>query len=459
MAERLERLSLVDLTNLEVEAPDTPMHQGALGVIDGAALLDDGGRVRIEALRNHLAARLDRVPQLRRKLHRTAPLEGRPLWVDDPSFRIEDHVLVERLRAPGGERAAMDFAEARMSALMDRRHPMWTLWFLEGYGEGRVGIFLKLHHALADGRAILNIIGLLFDLEPGAVDATPASWSPVPAPGHVALIRDNAARKLEALGRAMRRLAHPVALAQSAAAGCRAIWASISAGTGTPKTSLNRPIGLARRVGVIRFRLAEVKAAAHARGVKVNDIILEVIAASLGEVMAGRGERTGGVSISASMAVLESSTGGSALVGNHAGTMIVRLPVGPIGAEPRITAVANETARAKRSQVGVVSQGLMVLLAVSGLTRFFIRRQRIVNILATNLAGPPFPLYVAGARLLDAFPITPIAGNVTASFAALSYDGMLDLSVHADGDAWPDFDLLMAAMGRSWSELTLAEAA
>jgi diacylglycerol O-acyltransferase len=90
-----------------------------------------------------------------------------------------------------------------------------------------------------------------------------------------------------------------------------------------------------------------------------------------------------------------------------------------------------------------------VLLASTGLTRLFIRRQHFVNVLVTNLAGPRFPLYVAGARLIDAFAITPIAGNITASFAVLSYDGGLDLSVHVDADAWPDLEVLVGRMSPS----------
>jgi len=97
----LERLTLVDLTNLAVEAEDTPMHQGALGILEGEQLLDVDGRVRIGRIRAHLHGRLAGVPALRRRLWQTGPFEGRPLWVDDCGFRIEDHVLVERLKAHG----------------------------------------------------------------------------------------------------------------------------------------------------------------------------------------------------------------------------------------------------------------------------------------------------------------------------------------------------------------------
>ena len=455
----IERLSLVDLTNLAVEAEDTPMHQGALAVLDAAPLLDSEGHVRIESIRAHLGSRLERVPSLRRKLWNTRPFEGRPLWVDDPDFRIENHVFAAELRAPGGEQAAFEFAERRMEDLMNRSRPLWQLWFLEGYGGGKVAMFLKLHHVLADGSAILNIVSLLFDVESGVEsESASAPWTPAAPPRHGALIRDNVVQKGIAVERAGRKLAHPVLLLRSFAASCRGMWAAMREGLGTPKTSFNRPIGAHRALGVLRLSLAELKQVAHAHEVKVNDVILALVAGGLRRVMLLRGEPTEGVAMRASMAV-QLAPGTAAVSGNHAGTMIVPLPVAAMSAAERLAAIAAATARAKQVQRGAVPQAVMVLLAISGLTRFFIRRQRLVNILATNLAGPPFPVYVVGARLLDAFAITPVAGNVTASFAALSYCGHLDLSVDVDRDAWPDVELLMRGMELAWRELGLAIAA
>jgi diacylglycerol O-acyltransferase len=455
----IERLSLVDLTNLAVEAADTPMHQGGLGVLDGAQLLDSNGRVRIEGVRAYLESRLDRVPELRRRLRKTGPLEGAPIWVDDPSFRIENHVLVAHLPAPGGERRAIEFAIETMAGLMDRSRPLWQLWLLEGYSPGEVGVFLKLHHVLADGTAILKIITLLFDLQPGTVEAPAKSWSPAPAPTHGLLIRDNIARKGDAVIRAARRLAHPVVLLGSTALSCRGLWETFKEGFGAPHTSLNRPIGSRRGLAVLRLPLRDVKDLAHARGVKVNDVILNLVAGGLREVLLARGERVDGISLRAAMAVLMPTSEADSVVGNHAGTMIVPLSVGEGNPAIRLTAIAAATARAKGKQRAAVSQLFTVAMAVSGLTRFFIRRQHLVNVLETNLSGPPFPLYIAGARLRDAYAITPVAGNVTASFAALSYNGSLDLSVHVDADAWPDLDTLMRAMSAEWRALVPAMAA
>jgi diacylglycerol O-acyltransferase / wax synthase len=448
---RLERLSLVDLTNLAVEASDTPMHQGGLGVLDGRHLLDSSGHVRIERIRAHIEARLDRVPELRRKLWLTGPFEGRPLWVDDPTFRIEDHVLLAQLPAPGGERRAMEFANEKMAALMDRSRPLWQL---EGYGPGEVGLFLKLHHVVADGMATLKIVALLFDLEPGVVESATKTWSPVSPPAYGVLVRDNIVRKRHLFAGAARRLAHPLLFLASAAVSCRGLWETLTAGSGAPHSSLNRPIGSTRDIAVLRLPLSDMKELAHARNVKVNDVILNLVAGGLRHVLIARGERVDGISIRASMAVLLSSSETSGPVGNHAGTMIVPLPVGEADSARRLAAIAAATARAKRMQRAVISQLFTVLLSVSGLTRFFIRRQHLVNVLVTNLAVLHFALFVAGARMRDAFAITPVAGNVTVSFAALSYNGNLDLSVHVEADAWPDLDILMRGMSSDWGEVS-----
>ncbi len=452
--ERFQRLSLADLTNLAEEAPDTPMHQGALGVLDGALLRDDG-TVDIERVRAHVSARLARVPELRRMLRRTAPLEGRPLWVDDPGFSIDRHVLLHRLNPPGGEPEALRFAEERMAGLMDRSHPLWELWLLEGYGAGKVGIFFKVHHVFADGPAILNIVARLFDVEP-RVDTLPIDgWSPSPAPSWRALVAENLARKTVMWAGAVRRVLHPRRLARACKRSALSTWEAFRQGRGAPHTSLNRPIGPRRRVAVLRLDLEEVRRSAHARGATVNDVFLALIAAGLREVMRSRGEKLERP-LHASMAVSMRGSAESA-IGNHVGTMVVRLPV-EIADGERLAAVAAASRAAKSRQEAAVPQTLMVLLAMSRLMRVFIRHQHLVNVLATNLRGPAFPLYIAGSRLEDAVAVPPIAGNVTVSFAALSYSGRLDVSVHADADAWPDLDLLVEAMDRAWSALRTAVA-
>ena len=323
-------------------------------------------------------------------------------------------------------------------------------------GTARSGIFLKLHHVFADGQAILRIVGLLFDLEPGVVQTNPSIWTAVPPPSPWSLAIDNLARKGRLIARGGRRLAHPVLLARSARDIASAIWATVREGRGAPRTSLNVPIGPTRRVGAITLSLSEVKALAHAEGVKVNDIFMDLIAGGLREVLLQRRFAIDGMRIRASMAVAQKVAGDDEHLGNHVGTMIVPLPIDVDDVRARLALIAAASLQAKARQRSAVPQTFMAVLALTGLSRFMIRRQHLVNVLVTNLPGPPFPLYVAGARLESVVPIPPIAGNVTASFAAFSYDGHMTLSVHADGRAWPDLDVLMHGMEWTWRRLSPA---
>ena len=442
------------MTNLALEAPDTLMHQAGLGVLEAGPLLDPDGRVRIELIRKRLGPKVEQTPELHQVLHPTGFLQGRPLWIDDPGFKIENHVHVATLAAPGGLPAALRFVEATLGELMDRSRPLWHLWFLEGYAPDRIAVVLKTHHALLDGPAMVNLIAQLFDLEPNPEPPPAIQWTPVPPPSGRALIADNFRIAWGDLGRGFRRLGHPVRLARAARATVRGAWETVRQGRGAPLTSLNRPIGSARRFAVCSIPLREVERVAHGSNVKVNDVFLDLVAGGLRAVLLSRGEPVDNVTLHASIAVSMHPAGDETTLGNKVGTVLVPLPLGDPNPIARLRPIAAGTAVAKSKQRAVVTPAFMSVLAKSGLTRRFIRRQRMLNVLSTNLRGPAFPLYVAGARVLEIYAAPPIAGNVTVSFAALSYEGDFNISVVADAAAWPDLDVLMDGIRACWLDLS-----
>jgi diacylglycerol O-acyltransferase len=130
-----------------------PQEIGALAILDGSSLLDPGGRFRIEAVRDVVAARLHLVPRFRQLLYIPRRGLGGPLWVDAPAFDLSDHVRVVPLPAPGDEAALLLAAEQLRRRRLDRSRPLWQMCFLPGLPENRVGMFVKMHHAIADGIA------------------------------------------------------------------------------------------------------------------------------------------------------------------------------------------------------------------------------------------------------------------------------------------------------------------
>lgn len=133
MGRRFDRLSATDLTNLAVEAADTPAHIGALLVVDGGALLDADGRLRMTIVRAGIERRLDRVPKLLKVVYRPGLLAGRSLWVDDPAFAIDRHVDVAEAAAPGGGRAV---AQAHGAPHGPAAEPLRSSTFRSGLAGG-----------------------------------------------------------------------------------------------------------------------------------------------------------------------------------------------------------------------------------------------------------------------------------------------------------------------------------
>ncbi|HUC04607.1 MAG TPA: WS/DGAT domain-containing protein, partial [Acidimicrobiales bacterium] len=82
-----------------------------------------------------------------------------------------------------------------------------------------------------------------------------------------------------------------------------------------------------------------------------------------------------------------------------------------------------------------------------------VHHQPLFNLVVTNVPGPGFPLYLLGAKMLEAIPVVPLAGNLTLGVAGLSYDGKFTVGLLADPEACPDLDKFVHGMERSLEHL------
>jgi WS/DGAT/MGAT family acyltransferase len=209
-----------------------------------------------------------------------------------------------------------------------------------------------------------------------------------------------------------------------------------------PTISLNRPIGWHRRFALIRSDLGDAKRVAHQHDAKVNDVLMTVLAAGLRAVLIGRGERVDGVVLRAAVPVSLHDRHAAAR-GNRDGMMAVPLPVGEPDDVRRLEQIAAETA--VRKQKRYLPGG--ALFRSSFIQRALLRgmaRQRFMNTYAANVPGPPAPLFFAGGRVLDMFPIVPLEGNISIGVGALSYAGQFNITVVADRDLVPDLEVFVA---------------
>jgi diacylglycerol O-acyltransferase / wax synthase len=426
---------------------------GGLAVLDGTSLLDADGRVRIEVVVRQLEPRLHLVPRFRQRLYRPRLGLGWPLWVDAPAFDLADHIRVHPVAAPGDEAQLLQACQELARRRLDPARRLWELWLLPGLPERRVGVFFKLHHAFADGAAGVAAFGALLDLTADAPTPVAPPWLPTPIPTAGRLLRDNLRRRCQGLGRASRGLAHPGSTLRRARRALPA-WREFLAEQRAPRTSLNRPIGAGRRVAIVRSRLDLAKQIAHAHHTTVNDVVLAAVAGGLRQLLASRAEPVDQLVLRAMVPIsLHQEQPGQAQ-GNKDAWMIVPLPLGEPEAVRRLQLIAAQTAERKHKTRPQTGSGIS---ASPLFQRAFLRgfaRQRLMNTSITNVPGPPVPLYLAGARLLELFPTVSLMGNLTLVVAVLSYAGQLNLTAVADHDACPDVEVFTQGVRSTLDDLT-----
>jgi len=438
----MERLTAEDRLMLW---PDDrwPQDIGALAVLDGASLLDPGGQFRIEAARQAVEARLHLVPRFRQLLHVPRRGLGGPLWADAPSFDLADHVRVMGVSAPADDAALLGVAERLRRRRLDRSRPLWEMWFLTGLPERRIGLFARMHHAIADGIAGVATLGTFLDATPGAPAGSARPWTPAPPPSAQALFADNLRRQAAGVGGAFSALARPAAALRQARSAVPAMHGTFSAPP-TTRTSLDQVVGPDRRLAVIRGNLDLARQAAHRHGAKVNDVLLAITAAGLHGLLRGRGELVEDLALPIYVPItLREAQHREQARGNMIGQMVVLLPIGESDPGARLGQIAAEAARQKASSHPNLGTMFRSRLARRALLAFLDRHP--VSVTTADVPGPPQPVYFARARLLEVFPVLPLIAKVTLGIGALSYAGQLNITVVADRDAVPDLNAFAAA--------------
>jgi len=449
----LDRVTASDLFLLRWDDYGWSSDIGGLAILDGTSLLDRDGRVRIAGVREQLGPRLPLVPRFRQLLYRPPLGLGWPLWVDAPRFDLAGHIRVCPLTAPGGETQLMQTCQELARRRLDPARPLWELWLLPGLPDRRVGAYMRLHHVIADGAAALAAFGALLDQAADAPAQAMPVWTPAPIPAARQLLADNLRRRQQEVSRGWSGLTHPGRTLHQARVAWPA-WQEVLTEHPAPHTSLNHPVGAGRRLAIIRRRLDPAKQVAHAHHATVNDVVLGAVAGGLRELLASRGEDVRGLVQRAMVTISTHHEQPGQARGNKPGWMMVPLPLGEPDPVRRLELIAAETAARKHKARPEAGSGIFRFAAAQRAWYRHFPRQRSVNLVVTNVAGPPVPLYLAGARLLELFPMMPVMGNLTLVVGVLSYAGQLNLTAAADHDRCPDLEIFTRGVRTALDDLT-----
>jgi len=438
----IDRLTAED--QLMVDASTAwPQDIAALAILDGSVLFDPNGRFRIEAAREAIQARLHLVPRFRQCIRSPRRGLGGPYWADASAFDIDDHVGVIQLAAPADEAELLRATERLRRRRLDPSRPLWELCFLTGLGEGRVGLFVRMHHAIADGRAALTLVAAFLDLAPDPPFQPAPEWPPADRPASAMLLADTLWRHVRSVAGVTATLLRP----RSTIRGLRAGWPAARELFAEPpgsKTSLDRRVGPDRNVALIRTSLHDVKRIARMHDATTNDVLLAVTAAGLRALLMSRGEPVEGVTTPVYVPVSLRGRMHGRTPGNDIAQMVVPLRLGESDPGRRLAQISAQTAiRKARPRTSLGS--LFRVRFVRRRLLIAIDRQR-VNVTTASLPGSSRPLFFAGARLLEVFPILPLIAKVALGVGAVTYAGTLRIGVTADRDAYPDLEVFAAAV-------------
>lgn len=436
---RLERLSAADRYVLMWDNFGWSGDIGALATLDAGGLLGDDGQVRIEHVRAHIESRLHLLPRFRQRLYRPRYGLGGPLWVDAPAFDITDHIRVHPVPFPGDRQQFLQEAERLAAQRLDASRPLWQLWLLPGMPEHRMGLFVKLHHAVADGAAGVAAISALFDLSADQPTAPAAPWTPAPSPTTGQLLHDNLGQRIQQVDHVWQSLIHPGRTLR-AMRSTWPTWREFFAEERAPRTSLNRPIGTQRRLVTASSPLESVKQIAHTQHAKVNDVVLTAVAGGLRAMLLGRGETVEKLTLRVMVPIsLHRGDPGQA-VGNQDSWIVIPLRLDQPDPTSRLRTIAAETTARKDKTHPEVGSGIFGFALAQRVFLHLFAHQRLFNVTATNVAGPPVPVYLAGAPLLELFPVVSLVANLPIAVAVLSYAGQLTLTAVGDADTCADMD-------------------
>jgi diacylglycerol O-acyltransferase len=440
-----DRLTGLDASFLHLEDGAAHMHVAGVMIFEGSPPPYDD---LLEAIER----RLGLVPRYRQRLAFVPLGQGRPKWVDDPHLNLRYHVRSTALPAPGSEQQLKDLAGRVFAQQLDRDKPLWEIWLVEGLEGDRFAMLSKTHHALVDGISGVDIMSVLFDTspDPAAPTDTGERWLPRPLPSPVQLLGEalmeratipgELVRSVRSIFRGPRRVVEGL---RDAAVGVGAMaWAGLNP---APSSPYNKSIGPHRRYTWVRANLADIKAIKNELGGTVNDVVLATVAGALGKHLRRRGHNTDGLELKAMVPVSVRADVESGALGNRVAAMMAPLPVWCQDAVARLDIVREELKGLKSGGQAVGAQVLTELsgfapATVMGQASRLMSRQRFFNVVVTNVPGPQQPLFLAGRRMIDPFPMVPLAKNQGLGIALLSYAGRINFGLVGDYDVMYDLD-------------------
>ena len=406
------------------------------------------------------------VPRLRQRVVPAPANLSAPVWVDDPEFSIDRHVRRIACPKPGTLRQVLDLASLIVADPLDRTRPLWQFVIVEGMRGGKAALIAKMHHTITDGERGVELSMQYMDFErdaPEPPDLSPADrddddddddWDDDGS--RVDTVREFLAGSMRLpLGVAKQvrdLLADPAGIPDASSSAARTLKGIISQLSDVEQahSPLWTARSLDRRMETMRAPFRPTKDAAKRLGGTLNTAFLTAATDAAANYHIEMGEPV--ESLRASMAI-STRTDDSGANAFSLARMIV--PAGDMPIDERFIAIkeATEVAREESASAGLDAlAAITATLPTSLITRLARQQAQTVDFATSNVRGAPTPVYMAGAQLLEIYPVGPLLG-VAFNLTLMSYNGSLDMGLNIDTAAVSDADLLTRCLDDAFRRL------
>ena len=489
----MRQLSGIDVSFLNMEGGGTYGHVSSLNLYDPSTAPGGAG---LTATKETILQRIDQLAPFRRRLAEVPFGLDRPYWIEDPDFDIDYHVRHHAVPPPGSPQQLAEVVSRIHARALDRRHPLWELYVIEGVDEGRlIAQVTKVHHAAVDGAAGAQMLAAILDVDPDARPTLPpVAWTPDEEPDPLDLLQRTLKGYVRAPDRFVRHTYFTVrAFAERSSNGSMHVLADLIAtplpgpiGTAirnrlrggerdidrppptpiaaAPRTPFNASITPHRRFSYTTLPLDDAKRIRHAHGCTFNDVVMALCSGTLRRYLLEH-DALPAESLVAMVPVSIRTGDEDDLYQNRVSAMFAELATEEPDPVTRIERARKAMDGAKANFAAIPAEALMDYTrfappAIAARAMRMYSRLRIAdrmnppfNVVISNVPGPNYPLYLAGARLEHFYPISALVDGQGLNITVQSYNGSLDFGFIADRKLVPDVWRLTDLLEESFEEL------